>query len=311
MTQQVKSNFTPFDFAGRLIVHVGTHKTGSTSIQSYCMDKYDSLLETGYLYPCSGRMHERGFLGKNHHPFIRTIICENTLSLDKQLEELKHEIANNSPQTIIISSEILSREYLSSEPFEYIRTLFPHAKREWIIALRGQADVLTSRYAELIKTRKIAWPQGIEMIDSPLYLDHRLRLEKLRYAVKDDPIKVLSYDAEKSRLLEAFFEIAQLGVPESTSTYHRNTSLPWGALHILRLTNNMPTFSQRYVRGLVSLIAKRLAKSRASFLVSWGYPLSKLQRETMTRQYRSSNRWVEKKYFDGRRLLNPDSSNDS
>ena len=60
----------PVDFRGTLIVHVGTHKTGSTSIQAYCMDNYDMLRQDGYLYPRAGRIAVRGQEVINHHPLI-------------------------------------------------------------------------------------------------------------------------------------------------------------------------------------------------------------------------------------------------
>ena len=307
MRQQAAGNIKPFDFTGRLVVHIGTHKTGSTSIQAYCMDNYDSLLQAGCLYPRSGRYNEKGVMVINHHPLVRSMIGESTRPLHEQLNELGEEIATTNPDTVILSSEILSREYLSAEPYEIIRQLFPSAKVEWVIFLRAQADVLTSRYAELIKTGKIVWPRGIELINSPLYLDHRLRLEKLRYAVSHDPIRVMSFDSEKNRLLEAFFDTCQLErMPESTDSYQRNMSLPWGALHILRLTNRLPGFLQRYARGLISLVARKLVTTRANFLVSWGSPLSKPERDAINEQYLDSNLWVEREYLEYQPLLRAD-----
>ena len=308
VNRKTNKNLTPFAFDGRLVVHVGTHKTGTTSIQSYCMDNYDSLLKIGCLYPRSGRYSENGNLVLNHHPLVRSIIGESTLELSSQLDDLANEIKLANPQVIVISSEILSREYLSAEPFEAITELFPLAKREWVIFLRAQAEVLTSRYAEMIKTRKISWPHGMELINSAVYLDHRLRLEKLRYAVKDDPIRVLSFNTEKYRLLEAFFQICKFTISDGVDSYHRNTSLPWGALHILRLTNRLPKFLQRYIRGLVTLIGQKLVKTRADFLVSWGNPLSQREREQVQQYYRESNGWVEEEYFGGQQMIDPETS---
>ena len=304
MSRQLTSNMKPFEFVGKLVVHIGTHKTGSTSIQAYCMDNYESLVQGGCLYPRSGRYNEKGLMVINHHPLIRSMIGESTRTLQSQLDELNDEIASTNPEIIILSSEVLSREYLSAEPFEIIKKLFPLAKVEWVVFLRAQDEVLTSRYAELIKTGKIAWPQGIEMINSPIYLDHRLRLEKLRYAVNNDSIRVISFNAEKKRLLEAFFEACQLkGMPGSTDSYQRNTSLPWGALHVLRITNCLPGLLRRYARGFITLVARKLVKTRASFVVSWGRPLSTHEREAIKKQYHESNLWVEREFTADQPIL--------
>lgn len=298
----------PIDFRGTLIVHVGTHKTGSTSIQAYCMENYDALRRGGCLYPRAGRTDDRERHTINHHPLLRSMIGDSPRPLDQQVAALAKEIAAANPQVVVLSSEILSREYLSAAPFETIRKLFPHARREWVIFLRRQADVLVSRYSEMIKTRDILWPHGIEMVDSPFYLDHRLRLEKLRYAVQDDTIKVLSFDAQKKRVLEAFFETCGLDVAadKDSGSYHRNTSLPWGTLHILRLTNRLPRPLERYARSAALLVGRTLANTPAGFLVSWGHPLSARAREAIAQRYRAGNRWVEEEYFGGAPVLDPD-----
>ncbi len=308
MSQPPEASFRPFDFRGRLIVHVGTHKTGSTSIQAYCMDNYEALWRDGCLYPRAGRIDQRGTEVLNHHPLIRSIIGESPHLLEAQLTALGEEIVAAGPQVVVLSSEILSREYLSAAPFEVIRSLFPHAQREWVIFLRRQADVLASRYAEMIKTRDIAWPHGIELVDSPFYLDHRLRLEKLRYAVQDDEVRVLSFDSQKSRVIDAFFETCGLAVTAGSEAkiYHRNPSLPWGTLHVLRLTNRLPRPLERYARSLALLIGRALADTPAGFLVSWGQPLSTRARARIAQRYRAGNRWVEEEFFGGDLVLDPD-----
>ena len=281
------------DFSGQIIVHIGPHKTGSTSIQRCLSDNYESLAAKGFLYPKAGR-REKGRLTHLHHPLALAVAEGSKPAVAAILSDLADEIAGHGPDRIFLSSEVLAREKLSARVFSDLRALFPHAGVSWLLYVRRQDDLLVSRYAEAIKRGLVAWPDDVLTLDQPKFLDHRLRIEKLRQAVPDDPLIVASFDAEKRHLIPALFE--RLGLPTDgldEAEVHANRSMPWGVLSVLRRTNALPRPVGTPLAALARLAGRILPRSA----VAWGTPITDAERQAVRERYRESNLWVERVYF--------------
>lgn len=284
MSQPSDAPLEAIDFSGKLIIHFGTHKTGSTSIQAYCMEYYTSL-RSGCLYPDAGRFPNQGQEVINHHPLTRSMIGDNQRPLDEQ-------VAASDLQTVVLPREILSCKYLSSEPFETIRMLFPHPRRKWKIFMLRQVYLLVSQ----------------PMVDLHIYLDHRLRLEKLKSAAEDDPIRMLLFEEQKKHLLEHFFGNwgFTVAAEKDLEFHNRNPSLLWGTPHMLRLTNRLSHPLEWYARIATLLAARTLANTPAPFLVYLGLPLPMQTGTSIAQRCRASNRWVEANFFGSAKVFDPD-----
>jgi len=291
-------------FRGRLIVHVGIHKTGTTSIQGALDAGYAQLRANGILYPRAGRFRKDETVETLHHPLIKSLIDDDDRTAESRIAALRSEIEEASPSTVILSSEVLSREYLSSQVFRDLQTIFPEASRTWVIYLRRQDQLAMSRYAEWIKVGLVAWPDGVRQALQPLYLDHRMRIERLQQAVGQDMIVPVSFDAAKTRLMASFFEAAGHDMTGALpSAPHANASLPWGTLQLLRVANALPGSGQRFARRAVYAMNRRLAPTRARRLLEWPKPLSQPRAEDVRKTYDASNRWVEDTFWNGCRWL--------
>lgn len=162
----------PIDFSGRLVVHIGPHKTGITSIQRALAGEYERLRDTGILYPKAGRMRN-GKMLPWHHPLVLSLIEELNrdggchLHYSEIVSDMSEEIKETKPDTVIISSEVLAREHLSSQVFRDIKSLFPKAERIWVAYLRKQDNLAISRYAEHIKVGILSWPDSIRHVTRP------------------------------------------------------------------------------------------------------------------------------------------------
>lgn len=296
-------NVGPLDFNGRLIIHVGTHKTGTTSIQKALDSDYDRLKRSGILFPKAGR-YRNGALLHFHHPLMLSLLDEYDQPASEHILSLRDEISGAHPDTVILSSEVLSREYLSSQVFSDLRKIFPSAQKTWIVYLRRQDSLAMSRYAEHIKMGLLSWPDSIRHILRSDFLDHRLRLERLKHAVGDDEIVPVSFDAQKSRLMLSFFEASQLEhpnpLPESPK---ENVSLPWTTLYCLRVNNAFPAPVRRVGRRLILGASQRIFGTRAGHFISRAPPLSSKKSAEILYRYNASNRWVETTYWKGIRHL--------
>src|ERR1044072_876913 len=86
----------------RCFLHLGTHKTGTTSLQALLNESYLKLRELGYLYPRAGRPPEVPF---GHHNIAWEISGDRGFRAENGgIEDLLAEI-KGVPHDVIISSE--------------------------------------------------------------------------------------------------------------------------------------------------------------------------------------------------------------
>ena len=146
----------------RLVIHIGTHKTGTSSFQRYCFRFKKILDKKGICYPSI-----KGYELLNNHSVL-------AWSLDKSLEEPTLAILNDiflqfkeeKHHTLLISSEDLENSLLGSDQLD---KLIKSAKSqnfdsfEILVVTRDPFDYLSSIYAELSKQNiVINFPQIAE-----------------------------------------------------------------------------------------------------------------------------------------------------
>lgn len=292
------------DFCGNLIIHVGMHKTGTTSIQHVLHTNYENLRDEKVLYPKAGRWIRNGRLLVMHHPFAWSLMGQSDQPVSEHIEALRKEIEETRPWTVILSSEHLSLFNNSSQVFRDIKTMFPRATRTWVIYLRRQDHLAMSRYAENVKTGKIKWPDGLWRGVLAPGLDFRLVLERLHYAVGDDAIIPVSFDARKADLVTSFCEASGIRTLDTAlNETRKNTALAWGTLRTLRMVNAIPGSPGRFIRRVVFSLDRRISATRFRWLLDWPEPLSPTKKVELLRKHEDSNRWVERTYWNNRSYL--------
>ncbi len=148
----------------RVYLHIGTEKTGTSSIQHFFAKKRDELKKLGILYPAS--------LGTPNNMKI-TAAAENYIKLDdlrikyelrnpKQIdqfrkniiENLKEEIEESNAETVIISNEHLSSRLNRPEEIERVKKMLSPLFDEFkiVVYLRRQDKFFESRYSTAMKT---------------------------------------------------------------------------------------------------------------------------------------------------------------
>jgi capsular polysaccharide export protein len=84
-----------------LILHIGTTKTGSTSLQNFLFSNRARLLEKGILFPEAGfRVLEDDKIPTSGH--------SDLFYRQNLLKDLAKEIEDNSSMAVLISTEIIS-----------------------------------------------------------------------------------------------------------------------------------------------------------------------------------------------------------
>ena len=132
----------------KIVIHMGLHKTGSTSFQNFLSLNKLVLMDVGILYPNIDNNEE------SHWKIPNQIILENWTYLENYFKEIILIANKNNLKTIFISSEdmsILLTESYRVKKFENLITRLGITEIEWVCVLRNQWDYFNSLYAEMSK----------------------------------------------------------------------------------------------------------------------------------------------------------------
>lgn len=134
----------------QIILHIGTHKTGTTSIQKYLSSLREELLACGILYPTKGRLRTDPNAPSGHHLLAWSIRSKNGFYGDKYWLEVLREIDSLNHNVAVLSSEDF--ENCSGEQVEKIRHYLEGRSVKIIVYVRNQFDFTVSRYKQNVKT---------------------------------------------------------------------------------------------------------------------------------------------------------------
>lgn len=142
----------------KVVLHIGTEKTGTTSIQHFMSQNRTALLAKGVLYPNLGSRKDAHFdlvnsvhpldNGGRHMEFLGPV----TQPIDFLWNKLAECINEHSDKTIVLSAEHFSSR-LRENALKYISDFFQKLgiTPEIIIYLRPQPDYIESSYSTEIK----------------------------------------------------------------------------------------------------------------------------------------------------------------
>ena len=83
----------------KIVIHMGLHKTGSTSFQNFLNLNKEILMDVGILYPVIDDNEE------SHWKIANQIILDNWSYLEDYFKKVISIAKNNNIKTILISSE--------------------------------------------------------------------------------------------------------------------------------------------------------------------------------------------------------------
>jgi hypothetical protein len=145
------------------VLHIGSEKTGTTSIQATFAANRERLLSHGILYPRSlgERIHARAYAYASEGP-LDEIKTQCGLDGPESLEDFRRvlatqfadEVASARPDKIIVSNEHFSSRLLSISEVARLQALVSsHCRSIKVVAyLRAQGDAHRSAYSTYVKT---------------------------------------------------------------------------------------------------------------------------------------------------------------
>jgi len=130
-------------------IHIGPHKTGTTSIQWFLKENRAELLKHGYLVPESGSIHG------GHHQLVRQL-CGQAVPQHQRgaAASFARVIKDTKCEAVVISSEalddLLVYEDCARQFFGRIEEL--NLEPKLVFFPRNQSQLVNSRYTEVIKS---------------------------------------------------------------------------------------------------------------------------------------------------------------
>ncbi|HEG4692280.1 TPA: hypothetical protein SD903_000708 [Campylobacter jejuni] len=144
-------------------LHIGTVKTGTTTIQNFLENNREFLKQQGYYYPhfysnlCSYKL-PKIFKVVQEDVYYNACVAKTEYEQKSELERLKNEIINSKLNTVILSSECIHEFSFEIHELQKLKNALHNIgfkKIYIIIYIRNPFDLMVSFYnTELLLNRK-------------------------------------------------------------------------------------------------------------------------------------------------------------
>lgn len=257
----------------KVVLYIGHHKVGSTSLQAFLSQNWLRLLQSGILYPsvetqgfaenlrrAMASCDEKDFLPVNvrepHSALAYRMMSEiSTRKVPRQFKQLPasaqmfHALRNQvdalQPDTIILCSEVFSNfGGVDAALVSRLCGLFPDAEFVVYCALRRPDDYLISWHGQRLKVGRAPdrlADGGVRQYFSTIHFDYRSVVEPWAERVPSAKLIVRNYaDVVANGGSETdFLQHAEIRVPDGMIPAGRtNPSLPRAAMEIVRQGNS-------------------------------------------------------------------------
>jgi hypothetical protein len=274
-----------------LFLHIGTHKTGTTSIQ-HALRQFS----------------ERAPIGEALQYIVTPPLEIRRIMLSQQYDEnlvasisshIQQEVLRTSDSyNFVISNEAFSGRgtdgYLNSNAVaEMLREATINFDTKVVIYLRRQDDMVESMYAQQIhEGGSLGFEEYLSQLDPGLSFDYGRILQDWVRCFTTQNLIVRSYQQANAKgLIEDFSEAIETPALRHTRPERKNPSYSHNAIRIARIANEMldPASRRKLRRGLQEAMPKRAADYHSLF--------SHEDRIAFLSLYRESNQHVAETFF--------------
>jgi hypothetical protein len=132
-----------------VVLHIGTHKTGTKSLQGMFDANSAWFGDQGLYYPVTGRLNDGG-----HHNIAWQLFGDPRFDPTKgSLNDLLGELDRRKPPNVFLSSEDFESLYRRTRQLEMFRSALEEFdyRVEVVVVLRDPTDYVPSLYEQLLK----------------------------------------------------------------------------------------------------------------------------------------------------------------
>lgn len=199
-------------------IHIGTHKTGSTSIQYFLFKNREKLKEQGFLYPLSG-IPQKNLFGQHHLAvaFLEHLQLNTYNPNAGGWEEFITEAHSFPEQNIIISSENFCLPRFDLEQIYKIKYYLSQYTVKIVVYLRRQDDYLISKYRQFISSNKYSNSFEQFIIEQKWLIDYHQILEPWQkvFGITNMIVKLFEPEQLNNNLIDNFLDT--INYPENRS----------------------------------------------------------------------------------------------
>lgn len=219
----------------KFYLHIGTNKTGTSSIQAFLSQNPELLAQNGFLYPHTGRDYT---YKAAHHPFAE-LGRSFPRHMAEQADKMVQEAEGQNLDSIILSSEAFHTVHASI----VAQALRGH-EVQIIAFLRPHLEYYSSWYREAVKSKNASLP--LDGFVSSVYQPYHYWLEYWTSAFGDTNITVIEYN--KSKLSSTYQLLNTLGFSKNVikkfpEPIKYNPSISGNLLYTKRLLNRHVTLT--------------------------------------------------------------------
>ena len=293
-------------------LHIGTQKTGTTSLQHCLSANRERLLEQGFLYPSSpGDVNHVGITAYSRDEEKIDLIrkrCGIQSSADVRVyrrrlsQELNDEIEECRPSAVILSNEHLSARVRSPVEVRRVAELCrSFANRVTIVVyLRNQVDYLVSWYNTLVKSGNSNSFDNLGVRRIERQVDYARMLAPWARVFGLENMQVRRFEVQDMKggdIVEDFASIVGFETKRLARADRLNQSLDVEALEFLRRFNShFPRVrGERGNPERAGVVEYLLARPGGE-----GFRMSRAKALEIEERFRKSNREVNEKYFGSR-----------
>lgn len=299
-----------------LYLHIGTPKTGTTALQSFCLENRAALLRKGYSFMRSPYYYPDIMNARNGHFLIQPrSAADGSIQTERGRRQWKGGMDAVSAQFRRVPNVILSDEGIWNADQNGIwRDLKEESQKRGfdvrvIVYLRPQDQFLSSRWGQQVKypideIGRTKFDELLPSADEWTHLDYYEMLEGISSQFGRERVIARIYDREcfpDGDVVKDFLSILQLP-PDGDFRYvqDRNSSIYGNALEIKRVLNTIPGVPPEAHR-LALKIARQCTAQETAFARRSLF--SPEERAAFMRRYEESNRRLARDYFGDERLV--------
>ncbi|MCK5810017.1 MAG: hypothetical protein KAH00_02960 [Cocleimonas sp.] len=235
----------PFEQSLKIILHAGTPKTGTTSLQTYLEKRQRKLRGKGILYPHNLEKLQNPTAPK-HQWFEKNLV---TIHLENFLENFKNIIAQvkKDTHTIILSSEGIYNYWWdfpeeSKKILSQLSSLFDLEVWVWF---REPLAFIESYYKQCIRNPQIennrcygkdlSFAEMLEIDWFTQHLNYQGFVTECQAVFGKNNVSVFQYEGD---VVQEVIQKLGLATPHDNPTPRQNKSLNSASIKLLRMINN-------------------------------------------------------------------------
>lgn len=257
-----------------LYIHIGTPKTGTTSIQNFCGLNREKLKEQGVLYPIMNYHYERKSVNRNGYFLTGTIKENGTRNKEKEKQVFDSELQYivdcfKENDTILLSDESIWWA-TSTRRKGLWKDLKKHSEQhnyqiKVIVYLRRQDQFMMSRYNQRLKTDFVASTQNFDEYFADMngrfkcVMDYRDRIDNIAKSISKENVIVKRFDRNyfyNGDLNQDFLNILGVKVDDSFQQLKEtaNTGISVQSGEIKRVLNRLKPITMAENNKLLEIL---------------------------------------------------------